>query len=216
MNNNPQNRKLIVRCCKARGWTVQPLALQCIDDYLANDDSDTDRTTAVQRVIDMISPVMLKQISKRTITHGIVMEALIKQSNDKLPQQKSLRNKSSSDRAHEISRERKTKVVSTATDFYLVSAFDIPRLSYDETRRQFNVEEQPWPLLGAAEDKVRRYLGKMAEKRHYYLSNCPNSPYLDTDYYVYTTLYTYTSKNITSSAFPTSDPIEHIQQSCFE
>lgn len=37
----------------------------------------------------------------------------------------------------------------------ITDAFDAPRLVFDSMRKTFRVEEEKWPLLGTAADKVR-------------------------------------------------------------
>ena len=57
------SRRQVIRSCKARGWTIQPDALEAIEEALADDDS-----YALSTLLDRLSPHMK---DRRTVTVAV-------------------------------------------------------------------------------------------------------------------------------------------------
>jgi hypothetical protein len=126
-SNSSTLRRDVIRACKARGWTVQPNALQAM-------------VVACQRVplseiLDAVSENM-RERGKQQQQHRAITESMWNQVVEKQQQQQQKINKPSKERVQ------------------FIDAFATPKLKYDVMRKQFSVEMDHWPLFGTAEDKV--------------------------------------------------------------
>jgi hypothetical protein len=64
------SRRQIVRACKARGWTIQPAALEGIEGYVHNNHNNknhnADADAVFEGVLDSLSSEMSRQ-NKKTV-----------------------------------------------------------------------------------------------------------------------------------------------------
>lgn len=152
------SRKHIVRACKVRGWTIQPVALERIENYLEKSAHDHDANTSLQRILESMS-IEMKNQNLRTITDQL-LDMVLDDSEDDYDAPMT-RNKSATilDVKKRQSRmplkDKKNQFGDSFSDFQVVNAFETPRLVYDVLRRQFRVDEKRWKIFGSAEDKVR-------------------------------------------------------------
>jgi len=138
-----KSRRDIVRACKARRWTVQPAALKGIEQAVFDSGED------LQFLLDLIGTKMNKKNHHTTSTitadlwEEIVHEQEVKQYDPST--------------THQQQQQRSVLGAVSGDDdsFRVVNAFETPRLVFEVMRRQFQVQQKNWPLLGTAEDKVR-------------------------------------------------------------
>jgi hypothetical protein len=172
----PISRRQIVGALKARGWQVRPDALKQMEAHLQHNDTMVD-----ERVLDGIA-LFMKASSSKTLTIDVWEQylnyereqyALFKEQRAVLnvdaqqtPVEKNTNAPLPADDESDASVENSVDqhLVRTETskmvrvgnsDWKVISAFRDVRLSYHTMKKQFQAEEQPWPLFGKAEDKVR-------------------------------------------------------------
>jgi hypothetical protein len=149
------NRRQIIRACKSRGWTIQPAALECIEKYLENDVRAMHLDKQLLFVLDCLS-VEMKPNNKRIVTVHEIITVLQPVDNDEAVLKRKEKSVTHNIQPTDASTSlRKNAVSAFSPDFRVISAFQLPRLSYDSIRKQFRLEEGPFPILGNAEDKVR-------------------------------------------------------------
>lgn len=133
----PVSRRQIVRACNARGWQIQPAALKGLEAYLKRCDA------VEEELLDSIAEHMV-DASNRVLTNDI-WQAFLKAEEEYLTSGAEGNNGGSTSTS-----------LNPWSDLQVVSAFRDVRLSYHSMKKSFQAEEQPWPLFGTAEDKVRR------------------------------------------------------------
>lgn len=138
------SRRHIVRCCKQRGWSIQPLALQGILELAESEDD-------VEAILDQLAPSMRQ--SSRTVTDSI-WNNLIEIETD----QAEVPTEAYGSSRHGLESKDNDSGPMTASNtkaWAVVNAFETPKLVYEVMRKQFSVEERRYSLFGTAEDKVR-------------------------------------------------------------
>lgn len=163
-------RRQIIRSCKARGWTVQPDALQAMEDALAlrplaaDRDSNgssaatrnADANTALSTLLDALQQHM-KASHSRTVTVQVWNDLI---DSDASHETGTTRGSSGSSNTSTSTSTNMLAVASSAAQFsakdiQVFDAFDTPKLVFEVMRRQFQVLNQTWSLFGTAEEKVR-------------------------------------------------------------
>jgi hypothetical protein len=128
-------QRQVLRACKARGWTMHPAALSLILDAVLND-ADQGNATILSTYLDHLQPFM--QRSHSTVITANIWKELMDERD------------ATSHHSKQPSRSHSTKT----PIIQVISAFEMPKLSYDITRQQFQVVPSTKTLLGTAEDKV--------------------------------------------------------------
>ena len=131
-------QRQVLRACKARGWTMQPAALtRLLDAVNMSEDQENAPTTILSVYLDRLQPFM----QHSTLITANLWEDMMGQVHvDKGPSKK--RSQSSHP--------------SKAQMIQVISAYETPKLTYDITRKQFQVipSSSSNSLLGSADDKV--------------------------------------------------------------
>lgn len=160
------SRRQIIRSCKARGWTVQPDALNAIEnssllltgvvgDAGVDDDDDDDVTTTTGDRWSTVLEGLARHIQThhphshfRTVTEQVWNEFAQIQQQQQQQQQGETKG-----------RTKNPTPTAEAVHVEVINAFDTPKLVFEVMRKQFQVvcrnnNGNKWSLFGTAEDKV--------------------------------------------------------------
>ena len=136
----PLSRRQIIHACKQRGWSLQPIAFEGIEEFLSESEGN-DAMVDLQAILDVASE---KSKSAGTLTAEIwqlVVEELNGEDTVDAPKSDGNQQTAPGDSILQI-----------------VSAFQTPKLTYDTMRKHFNVQTTPGPLFGSVADKVQFHL----------------------------------------------------------
>jgi hypothetical protein len=136
--SNTLSRRQIVRAFRARGWTVGPKALEGVEEYL---DAGADLKNLLNVIASEIG-------TGRTVSDDLWTKVVQHQ----LEEAEDNANDNDDASLDEQTRHRRR---GTFANVQVVSAFETPKLVFDSMRKNFSVQQEAWPLLGTAEDKVR-------------------------------------------------------------
>jgi hypothetical protein len=129
-------QRQVLRACKARGWTLHPAALSLILETVTNDASSNESAIILSSYLDRLQLYM--QRSRSTVITANIWNELMEESD-----------------ASPNNPKKPIPLHSTKTPtIQVISAFEMPKLSYDLTRQQFQVLPPTKTLLGTAEEKV--------------------------------------------------------------
>jgi len=122
------SKRQVIRSCKARGWTLQPAVLDGILHEATPE--------SLPELLDRIAVLMQQKQQQRTVTAELWQQLLIDQEEN------------GGDDAVVMVQKKKASFVD------IINAFDTPKLVFQTMRKQFQVQQKNWSLLGTAQDKI--------------------------------------------------------------
>jgi len=155
------NRRQIVRACKTKGWSLQPVVLQAMEEHLARHRSSTlpdllvligEQVTTAKTVTAQVWDQVQSKATGIDYYDNGMEDSHDDDDDDNDNEMDAVKTPSTRKPSTLVARHHHTS--QQHNDWHVVSAFKMPRLVYQTMRKQFLVEEKSWSLFGTPEDKV--------------------------------------------------------------